>query len=389
MRKKKKTILILLPTLPKYRNDFFSKLVEISRDKLEIIIIHGDRFRDKNIYYENNDRFNSIKCNCIERKILGYYLVYQKGLQRLFSLYKPDVVISLFNPGIISYWIVYIRCMFKGIPFVIWSSGYSRHDINDIKLKIRETIYNFFLLHASAHICYGTKYAEKLKNTGILPSKIFIAQNTINVENILSSISRKNKHNKDYYRKVINVGNEGTLLLFVGALTKSKNLDKAITSFNKLKMLGYNFRFIVIGDGNEKAYLKHLVNNNDLKNAVMIIDGIYDDLLCNYFLAADAFLLPGTGGLVVNEAMAYGLPIISTYGDGTIHDLVFDKRNGFIIGEDNKEKAILDSLIKFMNIDNYKRLIMGFESKKIIKEKAPLSNMVNQFYYAIVYTINI
>ena len=44
--------------------------------------------------------------------------------------------------------------------------------------------------------------------------------------------------------------------------------------------------------------------------------------LAGYFSAADLFVLPGTGGLAVQEAMSYGLPVIMGQGDGTNDQLV-------------------------------------------------------------------
>ena len=47
------------------------------------------------------------------------------------------------------------------------------------------------------------------------------------------------------------------------------------------------------------------------------------------------FVLPGTGGLAINEAMAHRLPVISGYADGSADDLVVDGVTGFRLKEDS------------------------------------------------------
>ena len=61
----------------------------------------------------------------------------------------------------------------------------------------------------------------------------------------------------------------------------------------------------------------------------MIFAGQIVDGVGPYFDGADLLVLPGTGGLALNEAMAHGLPLVSGYGDGSADDLVQDGVNGF------------------------------------------------------------
>ncbi|HEY6072779.1 MAG TPA: glycosyltransferase, partial [Anaerolineales bacterium] len=56
--------------------------------------------------------------------------------------------------------------------------------------------------------------------------------------------------------------------------------------------------------------------------AAEFIGARHDEELRPYFSAADLFVLPGTGGLAVQEAMSNALPVIVAQGDGTQDDLV-------------------------------------------------------------------
>ena len=47
------------------------------------------------------------------------------------------------------------------------------------------------------------------------------------------------------------------------------------------------------------------------------------------------YVLPGTGGLGLNEAMAHGLPMIAGYADGSADDLVVDGETGYRLRSDS------------------------------------------------------
>jgi glycosyltransferase involved in cell wall biosynthesis len=100
-----------------------------------------------------------------------------------------------------------------------------------------------------------------------------------------------------------------------------------------------------------------------------------------YFAAGDIFVMPGTGGLALNQAMALGLPVIATVADGTQHDLIVQGENGYIVPVDDV-KALADS-IEDVLASPARRNNMGQRSLEIIKERATLQNMVGQYSKAI------
>src|SRR5574342_60861 len=95
-----------------------------------------------------------------------------------------------------------------------------------------------------------------------------------------------------------------------------------------------------------------------------------------YCMEADLFVLPGTGGLAIQEAMSYGLPIIVAQGDGTQDDLV-RKENGWQIPPD--DFGALVSTIKDALSDVARLRRMGEESYRIVKEEINTEKMVEIF----------
>ena len=101
----------------------------------------------------------------------------------------------------------------------------------------------------------------------------------------------------------------------------------------------------------------------------------------HFFEQSDIFLLPGTGGLAVNEAMAYSLPIISTEGDGTIIDLI--DGNGYLLNNMVDVDEIKNTVLSFLNLSPREKQAMSNRSKEIILQRATLENMVNKHIEAI------
>jgi glycosyltransferase involved in cell wall biosynthesis len=97
-----------------------------------------------------------------------------------------------------------------------------------------------------------------------------------------------------------------------------------------------------------------------------------------YFASADLFVLPGTGGLAVQEAMAHGLPVIVAQGDGTQEDLV-QPENGWIIPS-NDEATLKDALTEALSTPARLRQ-MGAESYRMVVKEINVDVMVTVFIH--------
>jgi glycosyltransferase involved in cell wall biosynthesis len=122
-----------------------------------------------------------------------------------------------------------------------------------------------------------------------------------------------------------------------------------------------------------------------MEDSIFILGYKSDSEITSYFLNSDIFIMPGTGGLAINEAMAYGLPVISTIADGTITDLLYEGRNGYFLPENATKENIYDVCKKTLQLNRSDLQEMGNLSRQIVIEKATLHNMVDNFEKAILY----
>ena len=115
-----------------------------------------------------------------------------------------------------------------------------------------------------------------------------------------------------------------------------KGFDVLIKSAKKLSK---NYGIYIIGGSPQKEYIE-MTNKYGLQN-IHFINFLGKDELSDYYLAADLFAFPtreDIWGLVVNEAMAKGLPIITTDKCVAGLELIEDNVNGFIIPTDNSDQ---------------------------------------------------
>jgi glycosyltransferase involved in cell wall biosynthesis len=107
---------------------------------------------------------------------------------------------------------------------------------------------------------------------------------------------------------------------------------------------------------------------------------MYGEELQERFRNADIFVLPGTGGLALQEAMANALPVIAAEGDGTQDDLV-GSENGWLV-----RSGDLDQLTNIMQeaLQDRRRLrTMGKASFEIVQQRANIEVMASVFMQAI------
>jgi glycosyltransferase involved in cell wall biosynthesis len=139
-----------------------------------------------------------------------------------------------------------------------------------------------------------------------------------------------------------------------------------------------NPRLVIVGDGPERSELEALARK--VYPGAEFLGARHGAELRAYFMEADLFVLPGTGGLAIQEAMSYGLPVIVAQGDGTQDDLV-RKENGWQVPPE--DFGALVSTMKDALSDVARLRRMGEESYRIVSEEINIEKMVETFLRAL------
>ena len=118
-------------------------------------------------------------------------------------------------------------------------------------------------------------------------------------------------------------------VIHVGRLVKWKRVNLLIEAFAKVLLRFPEAELVIIGDGPELEALKRQADDLNLTGKVLFTGAIYDYKQTATHLASSAvYALAGMGGLSINDAMTFGLPVICSVCDGTERDLVIDGESG-------------------------------------------------------------
>jgi glycosyltransferase involved in cell wall biosynthesis len=113
-----------------------------------------------------------------------------------------------------------------------------------------------------------------------------------------------------------------------------------------------------------------------------IIDGVDP-----YFAAADCFVLPGIGGLALNQAMFWRKTCIVSEADGTENDLVIESETGFRFEKDNLQ-SLTNAMERRFKSSPSEIEEMSAKSREFIETKSNVNSMVQVFSESAVNLLN-
>ena len=127
------------------------------------------------------------------------------------------------------------------------------------------------------------------------------------------------------------------IFLFVGRMMWYKGVRLSLDGLRKVRDAGFDFRFILVGDGVDRAEIQDYVKEISLEDRCIFTGAIRDrELLRAYFSRADLFLFPSTfdtNGIVVREAAACSCPSL-LIADSCAAEGIAHMRNGILVRED-------------------------------------------------------
>ena len=168
------------------------------------------------------------------------------------------------------------------------------------------------------------------------------------------------------------LGDARPFFLASGRFLRRKNFDGLLRAYARHRAeAGTPWRIVLLGDGPERARLEALVRDDGIEGVTFAGFRQIEELPV-YYGQAGAFVHPAHNdqwGLVVNEAMAAGLPVLVSERAGCAQDLVHDGKNGFRF--DPADPAALARLLARLAAPETNRAAMGRRSREIIARWSP------------------
>ncbi len=338
----------------------------------------------------------------IKRHGFGFLNIAVGLIPALFR-YKYDLVVfpQPNSPGeLIDCLICFFAVKVRRKPYTIWSGLWKWKEDKDLlptrlyKALGREIV-GYIYRNANSCVSYGTKHSDYLLHLGVPAEKIFIAPQS----------SVLNTSNCDVKKVKDDLGiAEKKIVLYVGRLIELKGVNYLIEAFARIRQERKDVCLIIIGgDGWYGKTKEKLISVDRLKilseklglkldQDIFFLGEVENNNLSAYYLISNIFVLPGithrigeAWGLVLNEAMQFGKPVISTDAVGAAYDLIEDGINGFRVPERDVE-ALYKAMCKILS-DKELEQKMGKESKRIISNYS-YERMFDGFEKAINHALN-
>ncbi|MGH2582633.1 MAG: glycosyltransferase family 4 protein [Anaerolineales bacterium] len=347
--------------LPRYRAPFFDLLASQCANGLSVFA--GEPRKNESITQaESLQSAEWMRAKNIHLFGGQFYLCLQRGLVQWLEEWNPDSLIIEANPRYLSTPRAVRWMHARGRPIIGWGLGapVPQSALTDARLRGRQR----FLEQFDAMISYSEQGAIEYRALGCSADRVFVAPNAMSPRP-----SAAPAHAPQF--------NGRPIVLYAGRLQARKRLESLMRICASLPDQ-IKPRLQIVGDGPEKGRLEKIAA--DVYPDTEFSGALFGDELAERFKTADLFVLPGTGGLAVQQAMSYGLPVIMADDYGSQPDLV-TPANGWLLPP-NDDAALQTALHEALS-DPSRLRRMGEESFRLVQEKFNLETMVDVFVRAL------
>jgi 1,2-diacylglycerol 3-alpha-glucosyltransferase len=265
-------------------------------------------------------------------------LLVNRGLWRALNRFAPEVIIC----GGYNYaasWEALLWARRRGANFILWSES-NRQDARAGRAWV-ESLKAYFVRHCEGFVVPGKSSFEYLRSLGSPAARIFTAPNAVDNGFFAAEAENVRGHAQEF-RDRLKLPTR--FILFAGRLVAEKGVFDLLEAYAKLESgLRSEVGLVFAGDGIAKAALAQRAKR--ISPGTVCFPGFAQrEELAGLYALAEALILPTNSdpwGLVVNEAMACGLPIIVSSVAGCTADLVEDGWNGYVVPPADSEKLSL------------------------------------------------
>jgi glycosyltransferase involved in cell wall biosynthesis len=240
------------------------------------------------------------------------------------------------------------------------------HTLGWLKKIVRDSYLKWFYNKVDCFCSIGKISDQHLLNHGVTDDKITFSPYV--VDNVLFE-QRSKELSRDAERKALGIKDSDTVFLFSGKMIPRKRplfLGKALIKLNRQRQ---DFSVIYLGDGPLFEELKQLLL--PVLGKRFIAPGFINQReLSKYFLASDVFVLPSyfdAWGLVVNEAMHFALPVITSDKCCCHADLVKTGETGYVFKTDDLAE-LHECLLRFLDAPEERTRTMGSQAYALIQD---------------------
>jgi len=360
-------LVIITEIIAPYRIPVFNALALREEIDLHVIFLsENDPSLRQWQVYKDEIKFQYDVLPSWRRRFGKYNVLLNGGVLSALSKINPDVVLCG-GYNYLASWESAWWAKVHRVPLLLWSESTASDNRRGHRLV--EFLKTRFLNLCRAFVVPGKSSLQYLKKLGIGDERIFTAPNAVDVH-LFAGLTKTAKQRELEIRARYSLPLR--YFLYVGRLVRSKGIFELLEAYAKLSdEIRAEVGLVFVGDGADRSELMEQASR--IAPATIRFPGfVHREGLPEFYGLADALVFPthsDTWGLVVNEAMSCGLPVIVTSVAGCAADLVQHEWNGFVIPPGNPSRLV--EAMKRLACDSKLRMEMGLRSVQRVEAFSP------------------
>jgi glycosyltransferase involved in cell wall biosynthesis len=361
----KRRLIVLTEIIAPYRIPVFNSLARHSEIDLHVIFLaESDTSTRQWRIYKEEIHFSYEVLPGWRKRLGRYNILLNWKLREALQGANPDVVLCG-GYNYLASWQALRWANQYDTRFLLWCES------NECDQRgshfIVESLKQMFLRNCDGFVVPGASALAYVQRLGSAKKGIFLAPNAVDVD-LFRSRSRIARADESRLRGEL--GLPVRYFLFVGRLVRRKGVFDLLDAYEALDTeLRSEMGVVFAGDGPDRAELEAGARSI-FPGSIHFPGFVQRDRLAVYYALAECLVLPTHSdpwGLVVNEAMACGLPVICTDVAGCAADLV--KANGRVVP--TRDISNLSSAMHELACDRRLRDDMSRESSALIQNYSP------------------
>jgi glycosyltransferase involved in cell wall biosynthesis len=285
------------------------------------------------------------------------------------NLYDPEVII-IGGYDRLACWAALVWAKKRNRKVILMIES---HYLDRPRFAIKESSKRLLVSRCDAILAAGTRHRDYAIRLGAKSENIFIMRGVGGVDlSLYQTAVLEGRGNKLKLCNELGIPCK-KYFLYVGRFSPEKNLLFLLKAYKKLKSKegASNWGLLLVGDGPQRKEIESFIKNNGIRDT-FLPGFIQKEELPRFYAISDVFVLPSISdawGLVVEEAMVSGLPVLVSNRCGCYPDVVRDGINGFSFDPFNEDE--LFRYMKDIALGELELKEMGRASLEIIKDYTP------------------
>jgi glycosyltransferase involved in cell wall biosynthesis len=269
------------------------------------------------------------------------------GLWKFIRQGKFDAIISHIGYVRATFWIAYFAARGKGIPFIFGTdaSRIEPRDQSKSKLAIKKILWPAVFSLAGQVLTASSAGRDMMISLGFPPDRVSMTLDTVDNDWWLA---QANDVDRDEARRSLGFAPHEKIILFCAKLQPWKRPMDLLHAFASAAIP--DTKLVFAGDGAQRAELENAAGARGITGKVRFLGFVNQSQLPKLYKAADLMVIPSRYepfGLVVNESMLCGCPVVASDHVGAVRDLITHAKTGFVYpcGDTNALASLLQSAL--------------------------------------------